>query len=89
LLPELREKAVTTCRRCVFLVEVTGREETKMGCLAGIKEYGTLQKRVPLKIHALDLVRRAGREGLEEVIARVPDPDAVACGLFRAPGGNR
>jgi hypothetical protein len=82
-LPEMREKAVTTCRRCTFLVAVAGREETRFGCVAGIKEYGTLQKRVPREIHALELIRRVGRSGLKEIISRGGDPDAMACGLFR------
>lgn len=85
LLPELREKAVTTCRHCIFLVEVAGRQETRTGCLACVKEYGTLQKKVPRRIHAADLLRRVGREGLKEVVSRGSDPGAVACGLFR-PG---
>jgi len=83
MLPELREKAVTTCGCCVFLVEITGREETRTGCVAGIKEYGTFQKRVPDNIHAMDLMKRAGKEGLKEIISRGSDPDALACGLFR------
>lgn len=83
MLPELREKAVTTCRLCVFLVEVAGREETRTGCVAGIKEYGTLRKRVPRSIQALELLKRAGKEGLEGIISRGSDPGSAACGLFR------
>ncbi|KJS64543.1 MAG: hypothetical protein JL50_18465 [Peptococcaceae bacterium BICA1-7] len=83
MLPELREKAVVTCRLCVFLVEVAGREETRTGCVAGIKEYGTLRKRVPRSIKALELLRRAGKDGLKEVLSRGADPDSVACGLYR------
>ena len=83
-LPELRDKAVNTCRHCVFLTAVTGREETRPGCLAGVKEYGALQKRVPRKIHASSLIRQVGRPGLDQIIARGSDPDAMACGLFRA-----
>jgi hypothetical protein len=85
-IPEMREKAVTTCGQCVFLVAVVGREETRTGCVAGITEYGTLRKRVPRKIHAADLIRRAGRDAFEEAIARGSDPGAVACGLFRPCG---
>ncbi|MHB8919005.1 MAG: hypothetical protein ACYC4H_13345 [Desulfocucumaceae bacterium] len=88
LLPELREKAVTTCSRCIFLVAVVGREETRTGCVAGIKEYGTLQKRVPREIRAAELIRRVGKDGLEEVIFRGSDPDARACGLFRSGEGG-
>lgn len=88
LLPELREKAVTTCRQCVFLVAVAGREETRTGCLAGVKEYGTLWKRVPREIHAAELIRRVGKGGLKEVTARGSDPDAMACGLFRPKIGR-
>ncbi|MCL6612030.1 MAG: hypothetical protein K6T66_10885 [Peptococcaceae bacterium] len=83
LIPELREKAVAACRSCVFLVAVTGREETRTGCVAGIKEYGTLRKRVPREIHAAELIRRVGRDGLKEVLSRGSDPGAPACGLFR------
>ncbi|MFZ5634422.1 MAG: hypothetical protein ACOY40_16435 [Bacillota bacterium] len=89
LIPELREKAVDTCRRCVFLVAVVGREETRPGCVAGIKKYGTLQKRVPREIHAAELIRQAGKDGLEEVISRGADPGALACGLFRPKTGTK
>ncbi|MFZ5646362.1 MAG: hypothetical protein ACOY30_01950 [Bacillota bacterium] len=87
-LPELREKAVTTCRHCVFLVQVAGRRETRTGCLAGVPEYGTLQKKVPRRIHAADLIRRVGKNGLEEIISRGSNPGAVACGLFRPGPGT-
>lgn len=86
-LPELREKAVTTCRECIFLVAVEGREETRTGCLAGVREYGTLRKRMPRKIKAAVLIRRVGKEGLEEVILQGSDPGATACGLFRPRSG--
>lgn len=81
--PELREKAVTTCRGCMFLVTVIGRDESRTGCLAGIKEYGTLQKRVPREIHAMHLIRQTGKAGLLAVTSRVENPDQTACGLFR------
>jgi len=81
-IPELRDKAVTTCRHCVFLVAVVGREETRPGCLTGVKEYGTLRKRVPEEIQAVALLRRLGKDGLQEALSRGSDPDALACGLF-------
>jgi hypothetical protein len=83
MLPEQREKAGATCRRCLFLVEVAGREETRTGCVAGLRAYGTLRKRVPRSIKALELLKQAGRAGLEAVISTGSDPDSVACGLFR------
>ncbi|MDQ0285348.1 hypothetical protein J2Z49_000441 [Desulfofundulus luciae] len=82
ILPEMREKAVHTCRDCCFLVEIQGRWESRPGCVAGIPRYGTLERRVPLKIHALDILKMAGREGLQAVLA-CGDPDSPACGLFR------
>lgn len=82
-LPELREKAVDTCSGCVFLVSVVGREEIRTGCVAGIKKYGTLQKRVPREIHAGELIRQVGKAGLKEITDRGARPDALACGLFR------
>lgn len=88
MLPELREKAAATCRQCMFLVAVAGREETRAGCVAGVEEYGTLRKRVPREIHAADLMRQVGKNGLKEITDRVSDPDALACGLFR-PGSGR
>ncbi|KJS01426.1 MAG: hypothetical protein VR68_05370 [Peptococcaceae bacterium BRH_c4a] len=60
-LPELRDKAVNTCRHCVFLTAVIGREETRTGCPAGVKEYGALQKRTPRKIYASSLIRQVGQ----------------------------
>ncbi|MFZ5596782.1 MAG: hypothetical protein ACOY31_07185 [Bacillota bacterium] len=83
LLPELREKAINTCSLCIFLVPVTGREETRTCCLVGIKEYGTLRKRVPREIHAMELLKLAGKKGLEEAVQRGAHPGAPACGLFR------
>jgi len=88
LLPELKEKATASCRRCIFLVTVIGREENRPGCLAGLEEYGTLQKRVPREIHAVQLIRRTGRAGLLAITSRVENPDQTACGLFRPKPGN-
>ncbi|MBE3585889.1 MAG: hypothetical protein IMW94_06980 [Thermoanaerobacter sp.] len=82
MLPEMREKAVHTCRACCFLVEIQGRRESRPGCVAGIPRYGTLERRVPLKIHALDILKMAGREGLRAALAR-GNPEHPACGFFR------
>lgn len=71
------------CRDCVFLVNIVGREETRTGCVVSIKEYGTLQRRVPPSILGLELLRRVGKEGLKEVIERGANPDAMICGLYR------
>lgn len=77
------------CRDCVFFVNVVGREETRSGCVVSIKEYATLQKRVPSNIHGVELLRRVGKEGLQEIINRGVNPDAFACGLYRPKLKNK
>lgn len=82
LLPEMRHKASHRCRDCRFLIRLRGREETRWGCVAGIKKYGTLEKRVPKEIHVLEVLKLVGREGLEAALSR-GNPDAQACGQFK------
>lgn len=71
------------CRDCVFFVNVVGREETRSGCVVSIEEYATLRDRVPITIHGVELLRRVGKEGLQEIINRGANPEAFACGLYR------
>lgn len=82
ILPEMREKAVHTCRDCRFFVEIQGRWESRSGCVAGIPRYGTLERRVPPMIHALEILQMAGRDGLQAALEG-GHPDNPACGLFR------
>lgn len=77
------------CRDCVFLVNVVGREETRPGCVVSIEEYATLRDRVPTTIHGLELLRRVGKEGLQEIMNRGANPDAFACGLYRSKLKNK
>lgn len=84
VLPEMREKAVRCCRDCRFFVLVHGREEQRPGCVVSIPVYGTLHRRVPEKIPAAVVLKLAGREGLQRVLAG-GNPEHPACGLFR-PG---
>ena len=87
ILPEMREKAVRRCGDCRFFVKIQGREEIRCGCVVNIPAYGTLQMRVPEIICATDVLRRAGKAGLEEVL-KSGDPDAQACGLYKAKQEN-
>ncbi|MEW5899451.1 MAG: hypothetical protein AB1652_09835 [Bacillota bacterium] len=87
ILPEMREKAVRRCGDCRFFVSIQGREEVRKGCVVSIPEYVTLQKRVPEIIRAADVLKRAGKVGLEEVLKR-SDPDAQACGMYRTKQEN-
>jgi hypothetical protein len=84
MLPEMREKAVRYCRDCRFFVLVQGREEQRCGCVVSIPVYGALHRRVPGKIAAEVVLKLAGREGLQRVLAG-GNPEDQACGLFR-PG---
>ncbi|RJQ24735.1 MAG: hypothetical protein C4589_12470 [Peptococcaceae bacterium] len=84
MLPEMREKAVRRCRDCRFFVLVRGREEQRCGCMVSIPVYGTLHRRVPEEIPAEVILKLAGREGLQRVLAG-GNPENQACGLFR-PG---
>jgi hypothetical protein len=55
--------------------------ETRHGCVANIKAYGNLEKRVPPVISIFDIIKRVGLEGLEECL-KCSDPDAQSCGKF-------
>ncbi|RKO68020.1 hypothetical protein D7024_01220 [Desulfofundulus salinus] len=79
--PELREKAVSTCSECRFFVRIQGREEARWGCVAGLPEYRTLRKRVPAVLHAVDILKAAGKEGLYKAL-ECDNPERQACGLF-------
>lgn len=79
--PELREKAVSTCSECRFFVRIQGREEARWGCVAGLPEYRTLRKRVPAVLHAVDILKAAGKEGLYKAL-ECGNPEMQACGLF-------
>lgn len=82
ILPEMREKYVATCRECRFFVRIQGKEETRWGCVVTISSYGNLEQRVPRLIHALDILKMVGKEGLNKVITR-GDSLSNACELFR------
>lgn len=83
LLPELREKVTSTCQRCLFLVKIAGRAESRPGCLVSIKEYSTLQKKVPREIQAINLLLQVGKDGLKEILEMGSNPDSMSCGLYR------
>ncbi|WP_027717790.1 hypothetical protein [Desulfovirgula thermocuniculi] len=81
ILPEMREKAIKRCADCRFLVKIRGREEVQWGCVVGLPRYSTLERAVPEELHAVEVLKEAGREGLAEVLSH-GDPEARACGLF-------
>lgn len=81
ILPEMREKAVRTCGECRFSIEIEGKTEKRWGCVRGIPRYGSLDRRVPLQIPVQEVLQLAGREGLEEILAR-GHPGDQACGGF-------
>jgi hypothetical protein len=82
ILPEMREKATRSCGDCRFFIEIQGREEIRMGCVAGIPIYGALQKRVPGRLPVRDILALVGRSGLDGVL-KYGDAGARACGLFK------
>jgi len=82
ILPEMREKAVRRCEDCRFFVQIQGQEEMRRGCVVSIPEYGTLQKRVPEVILVFAILKKAGSDGLQTILAR-RNPGALACGLYR------
>lgn len=82
ILPEMREKALHTCGECRFFVEIQGREETRFGCVVSISRYGDLKRRVPRRLHAAEILRQVGKEGLQRII-RCHDPEAQSCALFQ------
>lgn len=81
ILPEMREKAINTCQNCCFFTEIQGREEIRWGCVVIIPCFGKLQRRVPRRIHALEILRLVGKERLKKVL-NCNNPEAQACGLF-------
>ena len=82
MLPEMREKAVYRCQHCLFWVPIQGRKETRYGCVADVKAYGNLEKRVPVVAPVLDIIKRVGLEGLERCLEK-DDPRRQSCGKFR------
>jgi len=86
-LPELREKVLKRCRDCRFFVKIRGREEERWGCVAGVPGYGTLRVRVPETVPAVEILKKAGKDGLFGALSR-GDPEAGACGLYRGRQEN-
>jgi len=82
ILPEMREVATRSCGDCRFFVEVQGKQEIRQGCIVGIPVYGTLQKRVPRRISAADILAMVGRGGLDGVL-KYGEAGTQACGLFK------
>jgi hypothetical protein len=82
ILPEMRGKAVNHCRDCRFLVRIQGREEIRLGCVASVPRFGTLQRRVPEKMQLVELLRWVKREELNDILDK-GDLQALACGAFR------
>lgn len=80
-LPDARKKAIHRCRDCKFFVTIKGRTETRSGCVVNIKAYGNLEKRIPLVITIMEVIKRVGLEGLEQCL-RCGDPEAQSCGRF-------
>lgn len=80
LLPEFREKAIGKCRECRYYVLIEGKEEVRSGCIE--KFQGLWSGNPPEKIHVREVLKAAGREGLEEILSRT-NPNARACGYFR------
>ncbi|GAB6274342.1 MAG: hypothetical protein STSR0004_12050 [Peptococcaceae bacterium] len=87
ILPEMREKTIKRCGNCQFFVPIQGKEEIRYGCVVSLPVYGTLQKRTPKVMHVIEILRMAGREGLDKIMEN-GDAQAQACGLFR-PGTKK
>lgn len=81
ILPEAREKDTKRCADCRFFIEIQGKEENRFGCVQGIEKYGKLYKRVPERIHVMEILRVQGSEGLQAILDR-GDPEKQACGMF-------
>jgi DNA-directed RNA polymerase subunit RPC12/RpoP len=80
-LPGMRDKAIHRCKDCRFFVIIKGRQETRLGCVANIKAYYNLEKRVPREIDVHEIIKRVGLEGLEYSL-KFHDPEAQSCGKF-------
>lgn len=78
VLPEMREKAVHRCRECRFLVAITGQEEIRRGCVAGITSFAALRRQIPEQILLRDLLNLVDRDVLKR-----NNPPAQACGRFQ------
>ncbi len=84
-LPQIREKAIHRCNDCMFFVAIRGKAETRQGCVVHIKAYGNLEKRIPVILPVMDIIKRVGLEGLEECLQH-GDPERQSCGRFRLKG---
>jgi len=84
-LPEMRMRAVHRCKNCMFFVAIKGKEETRQGCIAHIKAYGKLAKRIPTVLPIMDIIKYVGLEGLEECLKH-GNSETQCCGRFRLKG---
>ena len=86
-LPEMRKLAVHRCGDCLFFVNIQGRKETRKGCVVNIRAYNSLRERVPATVHAAEVIKRVGLEGLELCLQK-NSPEAQSCARFRlnSPG---
>ncbi|MDD4335003.1 MAG: hypothetical protein PHY77_05275 [Desulfotomaculaceae bacterium] len=81
MLPELRDRVARTCPQCKFYILIAGKTGIRTGCAALIPQYANLVKRVPEKLDVTDILKIAGKDGLERVLAG-PGHHRQACGLF-------
>ncbi|MDH7578042.1 MAG: hypothetical protein QHH75_09540 [Bacillota bacterium] len=81
LLPEVREIIVSRCGECRFFVQIQGQEEIRCGCVVTIKRYRRLHQRVPGRVHVMELLKLAGKSGLQKILEH-GDPEERACGMF-------
>lgn len=82
ILPPVRKLAASRCGQCRFMVEIQGREETRLGCVVHVPGYANLRKRVPGKLQLAELLKQVGLEMLEDILQR-GDPHSQVCSKFK------
>jgi hypothetical protein len=79
--PEAREMAISECGDCRFFICIRGVRETRYGCIERIPAYRSLASRVPDVIFVMDLIKMAGRDGLNKILAK-GHPGQQACEMW-------
>ena len=81
-LPQGKERALRTCRECVFFINIAGRTEKRKGCAAMIPKFAGAVKRIPEQVDVVEVLREIGQVGLQECLSCCGE-DLSACGFFQ------
>lgn len=80
-LPQGKDRAMQTCRDCVFFICIVGRTEKKKGCGALLPKFAGAVKRIPEEINVVEVLQEIGKAGLQECLSCCGE-NLTACGFF-------